>query len=241
MKIKNFIEQRNKRPFKLCSLAGFVCLTFITPFMSTWFINKKYSPNSITMMMLITGLVFGIIMLIPNIMLKLLCFGGFLFWFSFDCSDGEVARFTKVFSKYGKQLDWMAHLVCHPLFVIGMWKTICDFYPNFNNVSFTVFSMLFLAVEINHRNIVAITNMNDESFDLYPTTQVCSWYKAFLIYVKTQIAYFPNLVVFCPLFVFVDYVFELYVFPYIYIAWGIIYFIYAIKEFVASLKIMYKT
>ena len=32
-------------------------------------------------------------------------------------SDGQVARYTKTFSKYGEELDYVAHHICHGLFI----------------------------------------------------------------------------------------------------------------------------
>ena len=37
----------------------------------------------------------------------------------FDCSDGEVARITKRYSKFGTEIDYTAHVIDHPFIVFG--------------------------------------------------------------------------------------------------------------------------
>jgi len=41
-------------------------------------------------------------------------------WFALDCSDGEVARMTNKCSSYGKDYDYLIHIICHPPIIAGI-------------------------------------------------------------------------------------------------------------------------
>ena len=67
MTISEFKSQRKERSFNLCSVAGYICLRFITPYLSTYFINRKTKPNTITVFMIFTGFLSGLFTNFPII------------------------------------------------------------------------------------------------------------------------------------------------------------------------------
>lgn len=239
MTISEFKSQRTERPFNLCSVAGYICLSLITPVLSTYFINRRTRPNTITLLMIFTGFVSGIFMFFSPVYMKLLCFLLYLLWFAFDCSDGEVARFTRTFSIFGEQLDWVAHLICHPLFIIGMWYTIIRGGYNCNYLLFTIYTMLFLSLELVHRCFVAMIKNSGEILAYSSSLDNMAPSQKLIIYIKTQIAYFPNIVVFTPLLYFINNLFDLGVFLYIYVGWSFLYIIFCTKELVSRTSKMY--
>lgn len=241
MTISEFKSQRKERSFNLCSVAGYICLRFITPYLSTYFINRKTKPNTITVFMIFTGFLSGLFMFYPYVSGKLICFLLYLLWFAFDCSDGEVARFTHTFSKFGEQLDWVAHLICHPMFIIGMWFTIIQGNDSCYNIYCTVYTMLFLSFELVHRCFVAMIKNAGDILSYSSSLDNMTKSQKFFAYIKTQIAYFPNIVVFTPLFYFIDYTFHLGVFLYIYGGWSFLYMIFCVKEIISRTIIMYRS
>lgn len=241
MTISEFKSQRVERPFQICSLAGFICLRLITPILSSYFINKHIKPNTITVIMILTGFLSGVLMFNLSIYIKFLCFILYLFWFAFDCSDGEVARYTQTFSKFGEQLDWVAHLICHPLFIIGMWFSIVNSTELDYNVSFTVYTMFFLSLEIIHRCFVAMKKNAGEVLSYSSSFENMSKAQKIITYIKTQIAYFPNIVVFMTLLYFIDNILDLGVFLFIYFIWSLLYMIYCVKEIFTITTLMYKS
>lgn len=243
MNKEEYLKIRHLKSFSSYSIVQFLCYKLLTPIMTPYFITKGKSPNYVTFLMIITGVLSSLILFIPNIWCKLLCSIVFFIWFGFDCSDGEVARFSQTFSTYGQKLDWMAHLSCHPLFVIGMSVSIMQFYPNINMLLLCLLSMFLIGAELVHRNVVAMTEktpLSKTNRDINKMgDNVESQKRTFLQYVKTQLAYFPNIVVFAPLLLFVDVYFSLGGFCYVYMFWIVIYLCFVVKEFVYVCYLMY--
>src|SRR3989344_715181 len=80
----------------------------------------KITPNDVTWLMLIVGIVAAEFYAIGGYFYSLI--GLFLHHFSFilDAVDGEVARFTKKSSTRGVYLDLMAHIILNPLLIMGI-------------------------------------------------------------------------------------------------------------------------
>ena len=109
----------------------------------------------ITLMMIISGLVSGLLFSQTSLVCKIVASLLYFLWFILDCSDGEVARFTKTFSNYGKQLDWVAHLICHPLLYIAIW--IYFYNKGIIDMGFlSVVTMCFMSIEIIGRNLISL-------------------------------------------------------------------------------------
>jgi phosphatidylserine synthase len=112
-----------------------------------YFIKQKTLPNTITIYMILSGWLGAFLFAFDNIYLKII---GYLFihlWFIFDCSDGEVARMTKTFSKMGKELDYVAHIVNHPMFAISFTISAIQLYDQSVISSFwilVIFSLLII-------------------------------------------------------------------------------------------------
>lgn len=97
----------------------------ISPYFSFVFIRLGVKPDTITLLMIPSAIIGGTLINFNDFYSKL--FGVILIisiniW---DTSDGEVARFTKVFSKNGKFLDLFSQFVADNIFFIS-----CFFYFN---------------------------------------------------------------------------------------------------------------
>ena len=139
-----------------------VGLTFIdrycmclSPFLTKIFVKKNIIPNDVTLLMIVSGLIGGSLFFINNIYIKII---GIIFihlWYILDCSDGEVARITKKFSKFGKELDYIAHTVNHPVFFLSYAITL---FPNsFLNPIYVLMSFFILCIlDMINRQVLSI-------------------------------------------------------------------------------------
>lgn len=98
----------------------------ISPLLTKFFVKKNIIPNDITLLMILSGLIGGSLFFETNIYIKIIGIVFIHLWYILDCSDGEVARITKNFSKFGKELDYIAHTVNHPLFFLAYAITLCS-------------------------------------------------------------------------------------------------------------------
>lgn len=130
----------------------------MSPFLSIWFVKHKITPNSITIMMIISGIIGSILFSFPIITLKLT--GGIFMhlWFILDCSDGEVARITKKFSQFGKELDFMAHIINHPLMNLTFVYSLICRYSNYKmTIMFT--GIVLISAEMILRSLVFLQHI----------------------------------------------------------------------------------
>lgn len=237
MKRKEFIIQRPKCCFWKNSFADYFCTTLFSPFLTPFFINHNVRPNTVTLLMIISGFITGFVLMVPNEWCKLASFFLYILWFSLDCSDGEVARATNKCSDYGKHLDWIAHIVCHPLFCIGMWFTFLQYYTIDIYLISTII-MGLLSMEMILRMLVAFREYVPESKYKGGLNQN---HKINLFsYIKGQLGYFPNIVIFSPLLVFFDIIFKLNCFHYLFIIWAVLYMLTVLKQLVSVTHSMYK-
>lgn len=188
------------------SLIDAICIT-ISPLFTSFFLKKNVSPNSITVLMILFGIIGTSFLMLPYLIFKYIGVVCLLLWYVMDSSDGEVARITRRFSKYGAEMDYMAHLICHPLFVIAVWSNFSQL-NKYNMSIISLLSLLLISNELIYRNFV--------SFDLYLNSKkplvspgMLSSIKGNMLqqikYCISQLLYFPNIVVFFPLFLIFDF------------------------------------
>jgi phosphatidylglycerophosphate synthase len=149
-------------------------------------------------------------------------------WFILDCSDGEVARHTKTFSQYGTQLDWIAHLVCHPLMVLACWISFQQSSaPHF--YWYTIMSILLVAVELIRRQLIAFDTLLSASTNMgIKPTSAPPLYK----WIVTQFLYFPNFVLLFPFLYVTSYCLHWEYIIYIYIGWAFINCLFVIRDII---------
>ena len=95
-----------------------------SPFVTKLMLKLNVIPNQVTIFMIISGIIGAFIFSLPNIFLKLIGIIFIYLWYLLDCSDGEIARIKKKYSLFGKELDYLAHFINHPLFVISFAVSI---------------------------------------------------------------------------------------------------------------------
>lgn len=232
-------EYREKTPLGTLfnhSIMGYIA-SALSPFTSIVCMRYNLRPNTITLMMIITGIVGGCVLMLPNPYLEIIASLIYVLWFTLDCSDGEVARFTKVFSKGGKYLDWCAHLITHSLFVFSMWVILLRWLP-YNNILTTITSFIFIAAELIGRNRIAM----DVLYGFIKNTPYNEEVNISLLYwVSWQIVYFPNILLFVPSFLGISILMGWTWFYWVYIGWALFYSVVMLRVFLMFIWRMYKS
>ena len=216
-------------------LAGHMCRP-LSPYLSAVFIKKEIRPNTVTLMMMGWGILGSILFAIPNVWCKIVGYICFYLWFTMDLCDGEVARVTKRFSKYGKEMDYMTHLICHPLMNIAMWIT----YLQADKYDVTMLACIFItiiSVELVMRNLISfdsyLGNLNQSNMQ-----QLLPNYCRYLI---NQSILYPNFILIFTLFVLGDYFYN-FTFHTIYLLflWTFYFLLVGLKAFFVRLAYYYK-
>lgn len=116
---------------------------WVSPYLSALCVKKRMIPNTITLLMIPTALTASFLFSINNFFCKII--GALLFhiWFAIDMSDGQVARFTSTFSKYGEELDYIVHHVCHVFFIVSF---LINIYVMHYDLSFLGLDYSFVVV-----------------------------------------------------------------------------------------------
>ena len=223
-------QLRSERPLvSLCtwSFVGHLCLLMCPPF-SIFFMKRHVKPNTITVIMILLGAVGGILFALPPIPCKIAAIVVYWLWFILDCSDGEVARHTKTFSKYGIQLDWIAHLVCHPLMVLACWISFQQSSVPYSYL-LTIMSILFVTCELIRRQLIAFDTLLSASTEMgIKPTSAPPLYK----WIVTQVLYFPNFVLLFPIIYVICISFHWNYYTYIYIGWATFNCIFVFRDII---------
>lgn len=236
-KIKQIIiKQSGITHFQENMIASHFICKWLSKFFSIWFINHKVKPNTITLMMIIFGIVGSILFAIPNIFSKFIGYMFWILWFTMDLSDGEVARYTKTFSKYGMHLDYIAHLVDHPAMTIAIWLTLIQTFPKCVFViSLCIISVI--AMELINRNLIAFKYLELKYSD--NTTKPIQYKSNIIKYIFTQLLLFPNVIVVFSWIIIAEYYLKSEYILYILLLWVIYFILISLYELIKVIKQYY--
>lgn len=208
------------------NLSEHLCMS-LSPLVSILFIKNGIKPNTVTLLMIICGIIAPLLLMVDNIYIQ--CLSAFLFvlWFILDCSDGEVARFTMTFSKHGRDLDFLSHISCHSLFVMAMWKLFA--YQNEYILPLSMFFFALIASELYYRMSVLYTVYVFDSTEInnIETTNMHKLRNNILM----NLTYFPNFVVFFPALYCISSFVGLNILPF-FLAFFLIYIIVKVKSYI---------
>ncbi len=102
-------------------------MALFSPYITRLCIKFGVIPNYVTLAMVVFGVIGAFFYLFPSLPLKILGIVFIYLWYLMDVVDGEVARATKQFSKYGKEFDYTAHVIDHPCYTIAFTITVFDY------------------------------------------------------------------------------------------------------------------
>lgn len=110
------------------TLVAWIFSARISPLFTALFVKYGVRPNSITVLMILSGLLGAALFAVDNVLVKAAGYVFIQLWFVMDCSDGEVARITRDFSRYGTEMDYLAHILTHPFFQISFLISASQLY-----------------------------------------------------------------------------------------------------------------
>lgn len=215
------VRLQSKISFRKGMLAGHFLTRDIGRLCSVWFIKHNIVPNQITLFMILFGIVGSMLFAIPNIWCKIGGYLCWLMWFAMDCSDGQVARFTKTFSKYGTEMDYMAHLIDHPLMNLALWATFIEMNL-FNPILVSFIFIISISGELILRNITAFDYYHSKLFKSNDDKNITpNWIK----YLWCQNGYYPTLIVCYSWLIVIDYILKDGFSFWLYLVWLLMYFV----------------
>lgn len=189
-------------------LSGYLISSRLSPYLSGYYISRKASPNKITLHMIFSGVIGGILFAMPNILVKLLGALVIHLWFVLDCSDGEVARYTRTFSKFGKEMDYIAHLIDHPFFGVALFLSLNQL-GRYNPYYLAGTIILSNFLDYLYRNVISLYDVIDlkEADKKTQTTATVDekWnLKSIISFVVSIFIIYPNLILFGVIIYFID-------------------------------------
>lgn len=204
MKYKDIRKITKIKPINKEDFIVYIFSRRLSPFFVNVFLNLEIKPNTITVYMIITGIIGAILFAFDNIWFKII---GYIFmhlWLILDCADGEVARITKVFSKFGKELDNIAHIINHPFFNIAILLSLIQL-NKYNVILLAIISILLISSNLINRNLFSMSIIYD--LKEKPKTVVLNKQKISRVIIICLISFltqFPNFALIFPLLYFID-------------------------------------
>lgn len=176
-------------------LVDHFCQIF-SPYFTWLFVRLGWTPNYVTSLMIIFGILGATFFVIPSLSFKIVGVWFIYLWYIMDISDGEVARATKTFSKFGQEFDYTAHVINHPLFVLSF--TLCIIQANI------LYGLLIVGlglVDMIFRNLVAFNSikmLKESSAENGTTQESNNSLLKFMKHIFLSIITFPNFVLVFP-------------------------------------------
>ncbi|MFI1864096.1 CDP-alcohol phosphatidyltransferase family protein [Streptomyces jumonjinensis] len=99
--------------------AGRLYMREISLHVDPYLVNTRITPNQLTYLMIVVGIIGGAALLIPGLTGAILAAVLFQIYLLLDCVDGEVARWRGQTSITGVYLDRVGHYLCEAALLIG--------------------------------------------------------------------------------------------------------------------------
>jgi len=204
MKYKDIIKITKIKPINQEVFFEYFFGRRLSPFIVNVFLNLKIKPNTVTVYMIIVGIIGAILFAIDNILFKFTGYIFILLWLILDCADGEVARITKVFSKFGKELDYIAHIINHPIFNIAFLISLIQL-NKYNMMFISIVSIILISSNLVSRNLISmytIFELKVKSKKIVSNKRKI--YRIVIGYLIGVITKYPNFVLIFPMLYFID-------------------------------------
>ncbi|MFI6283972.1 CDP-alcohol phosphatidyltransferase family protein [Streptomyces sp. NPDC051018] len=99
--------------------AGRLYMREISLHIDPYLVNTRITPNQLTYLMVVVGVIGGATLLIPGLTGAIVTVVLFQIYLLLDCVDGEVARWRKQTSITGVYLDRIGHYLCEAALLVG--------------------------------------------------------------------------------------------------------------------------
>lgn len=177
---------------------------FLSPLFTKVFLRLGTTPNQVTVLMMLSGILGGCLFALPGIWIKA---AGIVFihvWYVLDCSDGEVARITRRFSPFGKEIDYTAHIIDHPVFNLAFAITLLQTARHAAPVVLFV-AILGISAELVLRNIMSFYIIRDLKIPASPSQpSEPSNLKSIFVHFVNAFTLYPNFALAFPLCHLID-------------------------------------
>jgi phosphatidylglycerophosphate synthase len=100
--------------------AGRLYMRRVSPYATVVFARLGWSPNAVTVAFIVSGVVAGVVTAVPGLAAAVGVAVLIQLYLLFDCSDGELARFTGRLSATGVYLDRMGHYIAEAVLLAGL-------------------------------------------------------------------------------------------------------------------------
>jgi phosphatidylglycerophosphate synthase len=100
--------------------AGRLYMRRISLHATRWLVGTRFTPNALTVLMIVTGLVAAFVLMLPGVLAAVGAALLIQLYLLLDCVDGEVARWRRVSSAAGVYLDRLGHHVVEAAIVCGL-------------------------------------------------------------------------------------------------------------------------
>jgi len=147
-------ESRSRERFG--QVLGGYYATLISPCCTRFFLRRGVIPNTVTLGMIVSGVLGAVLFATPLLAAKIAGAALIHLWFILDCSDGEVARLTGIFSPFGTELDQMAHAICHPLFNLCFAYSLIALHQ-YNSGLILTLSVISISAEMLLRHLIDLS------------------------------------------------------------------------------------
>lgn len=179
----------------------YACL--ISPLITNVLLKTNFTPNMITVMMMISGIIGSILFASQSLLIKII---GILFihlWYILDCSDGEVARINKKFSKFGKEIDYTAHILNHPLFTLSFMVSIMQL-KKYNSTFVAVAFMILIIINLMFRSMLLFNSIYEEKMNDQRKNIIKYQNINFKRKLMDNLSTYPNFVLIFPIIYIID-------------------------------------
>ncbi|MFF8958476.1 CDP-alcohol phosphatidyltransferase family protein [Streptomyces sp. NPDC014894] len=99
--------------------AGRLYMREISLHVDPYLVNTRITPNQLTHLMIVVGVIGGAALLVPGLTGAILAVVLFQIYLLLDCVDGEVARWRGQTSITGVYLDRIGHYICEAALLVG--------------------------------------------------------------------------------------------------------------------------
>jgi phosphatidylglycerophosphate synthase len=100
--------------------AGRLYMRRFSPYATMLFARLGWSPNAVTVAFIVSGVAAGLLAAVPGLPAAIGVAVLIQLYLLFDCSDGELARYTGRFSATGVYLDRMGHYLAEAVLLAGL-------------------------------------------------------------------------------------------------------------------------
>jgi phosphatidylglycerophosphate synthase len=100
--------------------AGRLYMRRVSPYATVVFARLGWSPNAVTVAFIVSGVAAGVVAAVPGLAAAVGVVLLIQLYLLFDCSDGELARYTGRISATGVYLDRMGHYLAEAVLLAGL-------------------------------------------------------------------------------------------------------------------------